>query len=131
MSAEQKIKELGIELPPIPSPGGNYVHAVRTGNLLYLSGKGPGPDAVGKVYNVGSDEEVTIGELALKVRDKIDPAIEILKIPYDQAYGPGFEDMRRRVPDLGRIHALIGYAPTKSLDQILDRVIEHMRQERS
>ena len=49
MSAEQKIKELGIELPPIPSPGGNYVHAVRTGNLLYLSGKGPGPDAVGKV----------------------------------------------------------------------------------
>ena len=49
MSAEQKNKELGIELPPIPSPGGNYVHAVRTGNLLYLSGKGPGPDAVGKV----------------------------------------------------------------------------------
>ena len=49
MSAEQKIKDLGIELPPIPTPGGNYVHAVRTGNLLYLSGKGPGPDAVGKV----------------------------------------------------------------------------------
>ena len=49
MSAEQKIKDLGIELPPIPEAGGNYVHAVRTGNLLYLSGKGPGPEAVGKV----------------------------------------------------------------------------------
>ena len=49
MSAEQKIIDLGIELPPIPEAGGNYVHAVRTGNLLYLSGKGPGPKAVGKV----------------------------------------------------------------------------------
>ncbi len=49
MSAEQTLKDLGIELPPIPAPGGNYVHAVRTGNLLYLSGKGPGPDGVGKV----------------------------------------------------------------------------------
>lgn len=49
MSAEARIKELGIDLPPIPTPGGNYVHAVQTGNLLYLSGKGPGPGAVGKV----------------------------------------------------------------------------------
>ena len=49
MSAEKKLKELGIELPAVPTPGGNYVHAVRTGNLLYLSGKGPGPEAVGKV----------------------------------------------------------------------------------
>ena len=49
MSADQKLKDLGIELPAVPTPGGNYVHAVRTGNLLYLSGKGPGPEAVGKV----------------------------------------------------------------------------------
>ena len=49
MSADARIAELGITLPDIPTPGGNYVHAVRTGNLLYLSGKGPGPGATGKV----------------------------------------------------------------------------------
>lgn len=49
MSADARLAELGITLPDIPSPGGNYVHAVRTGNLLYLSGKGPGPGATGKV----------------------------------------------------------------------------------
>lgn len=57
MSAEQKLKDLGIELPAVPAPGGNYVPAVRTGNLLFLSGKGPGPDAVGKVGT-----EVTVEE---------------------------------------------------------------------
>ncbi len=57
MSAEQTLKDLGIELPAVPSPGGNYVHAVRTGNLLFLSGKGPGPGAVGKVGTEVSIED--------------------------------------------------------------------------
>lgn len=85
------------------------------------------PDAPGKVFNIGSDEEITIAALAEKVRDKVDAGLEIRYIPYDQAYGPGFEDMRRRVPDLTRIGELIGYRPTRTIDQILDRVIEHMR----
>jgi UDP-glucose 4-epimerase len=49
-------------------------------------------------------------------------------VPYDQAYEAGFEDMPRRVPDIGRIHALIGYRPTVDLDETLTRVIEHFRQ---
>ena len=57
MSAEQTLKDLGIELPAVPAPGGNYVHAVRTGNLLFLSGKGPGPGAVGKVGTEVSIED--------------------------------------------------------------------------
>ena len=53
---EERLKELNIELPPVPERGGNYEHAVRTGNLLYLSGKGPAPDALGKVDSEVSTE---------------------------------------------------------------------------
>ena len=56
-SIEDRLKELNIELPPVPEKGGNYENAVRTGNLLYLSGKGPGPDAVGKVSSQVSAED--------------------------------------------------------------------------
>jgi enamine deaminase RidA (YjgF/YER057c/UK114 family) len=90
MSAEQKLKELGIELPPIPEAGGNYVHAVRTGNLLYLSGKGPGPDAVGKVGAEVPQEEAykharTVGLVLIAVMkgelgslDKVNRIVKVL-----------------------------------------------------
>ncbi len=85
------------------------------------------PGAVGEVFNIGSDEEVTIRALAERVKALSDSRSEIVTIPYEQAYGEGFEDMPRRLPDLTKIGELIGYRPTRSLDQILQSVIEFFR----
>ena len=85
------------------------------------------PGAVGEVYNVGSCEEVSIDELAARVKRLSGSSSEIVHVPYEQAYGGGFEDMPRRVPDLTKIGALIGYRPSRSLDQIIERVIAYFR----
>jgi UDP-glucose 4-epimerase len=85
------------------------------------------PRAVGQVFNIGNTEEVSILELAKRVRTAAKSRSEIVFIPYDQAYESGFEDMPRRVPDLTKIHDLVGYAPTLGLDEILQRVIEDQR----
>jgi UDP-glucose 4-epimerase len=84
------------------------------------------PDAVGEVYNVGNGQEVTIRALAEQVKAMTGSSSPIVTIPYDQAYEAGFEDMPRRVPDLTKIRAAIGYEPTVDLDGILARVIESM-----
>jgi UDP-glucose 4-epimerase len=84
-------------------------------------------DAVGQVFNIGSDQEVTILELAERVVQLTGSNSRIVLVPYDEAYEDGFEDMMRRVPDLGRINRLIGYRPTHTLDEILNGVIEHHR----
>lgn len=84
-------------------------------------------DAVGEVFNIGSTEEVTVHELAERVRQVCDSASEIRLIPYDQAYETGFEDMRRRVPDTTKIEQLLAWRPTRSLDEILADVIESQR----
>src|SRR6476620_7256638 len=86
------------------------------------------PRAIGQVFNIGNGEEITIGELAEKVRKMTGSSSEIVKVPYEKAYEAGFEDMPRRVPDISRIRALIGYEPTVELDETLTRVIEHFRQ---
>jgi len=85
------------------------------------------PAAVGEVFNIGSSEEVTVRALAERVKSMTGSASEIVSIPYEQAYGEGFEDMPRRVPDIGKVNRLIGYSPTKSLDQILQSVIDFFR----
>jgi UDP-glucose 4-epimerase len=85
------------------------------------------PNAVGQVFNIGNNEEISIGDLAKRVRSTAGSKSEIVYIPYDQAYEAGFEDMPRRVPDLTKIQALIGYKPTLALDDILQRVIEDQR----
>jgi UDP-glucose 4-epimerase len=85
------------------------------------------PGAVGEVFNVGSSEEVTIRELAERVRSLTGSSSELVYVPYESAYGEGFEDMPRRVPDIGKISRLIGYRPRKSLDQILTGVIDYFR----
>jgi UDP-glucose 4-epimerase len=87
------------------------------------------PRAVGQVFNIGNGHEITIGDLAEKIRTLAGSRSEIVRIPYDQAYEAGFEDMPRRVPDIAKIKALVGYAPTVELDEILNRVIEHFRQQ--
>ena len=84
-------------------------------------------EARGRVFNVGSDEEVTILELAERVREKANPKAEITKISYEEAYEAGFEDIQRRVPDLSRIREAIGYTPTHNLDGIIDKVIDYFR----
>lgn len=81
------------------------------------------PKAVGEVYNIGSRQEVSIGELARLVKRKTGSKSPIKHVPYRQAYEEGFEDMPRRVPDLGKIRRLIGYKPTRGLDTIIDDVI--------
>jgi UDP-glucose 4-epimerase len=86
------------------------------------------PRAVGQVFNIGNGHEITIGELAAKVKQMTGSSSEIVTIPYEQAYEAGFEDMPRRVPDISRITALVGYRPTVELDETLTRVIEHFRQ---
>jgi len=85
------------------------------------------PAAVGEVFNIGSDEEVTIRGLAERVKELTGSQSEIITIPYELAYGEGFEDMPRRVPDIAKAGRLIGYRPSRSLDQILESVIAFFR----
>jgi nucleoside-diphosphate-sugar epimerase len=86
------------------------------------------PQAIGQVINIGTTQEVTIASLAERIRELSGSTSIIRYIPYDEAYESGFEDMPRRVPDLGRINSLIGYKPRHSLDDILLQVIDYFRQ---
>ena len=83
--------------------------------------------AHGQVMNIGNDQEITIMDLALKVKEMTGSASEIQVIPYAQAYGAGFDDMHRRVPNLAKVRSLIGYQPTQSLEDILRDVIAEKR----
>jgi UDP-glucose 4-epimerase len=85
------------------------------------------PRAIGRVFNIGNTEEISIRALAERVKAATDSASDIVLVPYDEAYDTGFEDMPRRVPDLSRIAGLVGYAPTVAIDEILERVITHVR----
>ena len=85
------------------------------------------PRAIGQVFNIGNGREITIGDLAARIKDMTGSRSPIVKIPYDQAYEAGFEDMPRRVPDISKIRALVGYEPTVELDEILTRVIASLR----
>ena len=85
------------------------------------------PDADGKVVNLGSDVEITINDLAERVRTRVNPKATIERVPYEKAYGEGFEDLRRRVPDLQRIHGLIGFKAARTLDDIIDDVAAEIR----
>lgn len=92
-----------------------------------LMGLAEHPSAVGEVYNIGSDSEITILRLAERIKQLTGSRSRIVFVPYHHAYEEGFEDMMRRVPDLTRIRELIGYAPSYDLDGILKSVIEHQR----
>jgi UDP-glucose 4-epimerase len=85
--------------------------------------------AIGQVFNIGSTEEVTILELAERILTLSGSHSDIRMIPYDEAYAPGFEDMRRRVPNIDKLANLIGYAPSCSLDDTLRRVISYERRQ--
>lgn len=83
--------------------------------------------AVGEVVNIGSDEEVTIEGLAQMVKQRAGSNSEIVYVPYDQAYEPGFEDMLRRVPSLKKLASIAKFSPRTSLPEIVDSVIAHFR----
>ena len=85
------------------------------------------PDAVGDVFNVGAQHEVSMNDLARVIVEMTGSSSRIVHIPYDEAYEEGFEDMERRVPDISRIHTLTGWQPSRSLDEILRDVIANER----
>jgi UDP-glucose 4-epimerase len=87
------------------------------------------PDAVGEVFNIGSDEEITIAELARLVKATTHSRSEIRYIAYDEAYEEGFEDMQRRVPDIGKIRRLLNFQSTRSIGEIVQDVIAYVRRE--
>jgi len=88
------------------------------------------PRAEGEVVNIGGVEPVTMLELAQRVKALAGSASEIILVPYDKAYGPGFEDIRARVPDLTKIQNLVGYRPEIPLDAILRDMVEDGRRRR-
>ena len=100
-----------------------YVGDVVSG-LIALAAE---PRAIGQVFNIGNPEEISILDLAKRVKAATGSSSPIALIPYDQAYEAGFEDMPRRVPDITKIRTLVGYAPTLDLDEILRTVIEEQR----
>ena len=80
-------------------------------------------EALGQVVNLGSNEEITIVDLARRVRDRVGSSSEIRFVPYDVAYRPGFEDMQRRVPDLSKVRRLVGFKPQRTLDNVIDDIL--------
>jgi UDP-glucose 4-epimerase len=83
--------------------------------------------AIGEVYNIGGVGETTIKQLAERIIERTGSSSEITYTPYGQAYPPGFEDMQRRVPDITKIKTKIGWAPTNTLDNIIDDVVAEMK----
>jgi UDP-glucose 4-epimerase len=82
-------------------------------------------DAVGNVFNIGSNQEISIIQLAERVKELTQSQSEIVFVPYDEAYEEGFEDMPRRIPDISKIRGLVGFEPKMNLDGILQTVIDY------
>jgi len=85
------------------------------------------PGAVGEVFNLGNDHEITINQLAEQIKAVLGSKSEIIHVPYDDAYEEGFEDMRRRAPDLSKVRALIGFQPQNDLAAIIRDVADAQR----
>lgn len=85
------------------------------------------PAAVGEVFNLGNDQEISISNLALRIKERSGSSSELRYVPYDEAFSAGFEDMQRRVPCLDKAARLVGYRPEVDLDGIIDRVIAFFR----
>ena len=82
---------------------------------------------IGDYFNIGGVGETTMRELALKVIERTESQSQLISIPFDQAYGAGFEDMQRRVPDISKVKAKLGWEPSHSLDSIIDSVAQFLK----
>jgi UDP-glucose 4-epimerase len=111
-----------------------YGNGAQTRNFTYVSDVVSGilglvdePRAVGEIFNIGGDEEISINDLAARIKSLTNSASQIRHVSYDEAYQEGFEDMERRVPDISKIRSLIGYENRHDLDSILNKVVEYER----
>lgn len=102
-----------------------YVHDVIDGVIALVNDS----SSYGNVYNIGSKEEVSIEDLAIKIKKMTGSSSDIQYIPYEKAYGQAFDDMRRRVPCLEKIENHVGYKQKTSLDQTLEKIINYFRKE--
>ncbi len=100
-----------------------YVEDVVRGVMAVLDE----PAAVGQIFNIGSEGEVSINDLAQRVKTLTGSSSRIVHVPYEDAYQEGFEDMERRVPDISKINRMVGYKNTHTLDDILAKVIAFER----
>lgn len=107
----------------------SFAHAADVAAMLAAMLDHPG--ARSQVFNVGADEEVTLDDLAARVRAKTGYRAEVRHVAFTEAFGPDFEDLRRRAPDLQKLRGLLGPLPTRSLDAILDEVVERARRGRA
>ncbi|OGV61738.1 MAG: nucleoside-diphosphate sugar epimerase [Lentisphaerae bacterium RIFOXYB12_FULL_65_16] len=101
-----------------------FCHVHDTLRALMMLAEHPG--AEGEIFNIGRTESISIDDLARRVIDLTGSRSEIVHVPYSEAYAPGFEDMRRRVPDTRKIRGLTGWVPCKTLDQIIQEVRAHI-----
>lgn len=85
------------------------------------------PEAIGEIFNIGGDREISILKLAEMIRKRTESESDIVTIPYSEAYGTGFEETPRRIPDTTRVRELIGFEPTVGLEGIIDAVAGHIR----
>ena len=88
------------------------------------------PRAAGEVFNIGNGEEISILDLATRVRERTNSRSSITRVPYERAFDRSFEDMLRRVPDISKIRRLVGYEPRVQLNGIIDSVIEYWNNQR-
>jgi UDP-glucose 4-epimerase len=91
------------------------------------------PEAIGQIYNIGASTEISILDLAKRVKEITGSSSPIVLIPYDDAYETGYQDMPRRIPNTSKLRDLVGFAPTTGIDEIVDSVMKSFlaRQERS
>ena len=99
------------------------VHDVVRGVLMLAQE----PRAIGEVFNIGTQEEVSVADLARRVKAMTGSSSPIELVGYEAIYGTRFEDMQRRVPSLDKIRGICGYQPEVTLDQLLHDTIEHVR----
>ena len=102
---------------------GHVRDAVESIGRLIRTDKG-----YGEVFNVGTDREISIRELAETIRDAAGSSSSIVYVPYEEAYGAGFEDMQRRVPDCAKLESVIGFKPQTPLEQIIEDVVAEQRE---
>jgi UDP-glucose 4-epimerase len=85
------------------------------------------PEAVGQIFNLGGNEEISMEDLALKTKELTGSSSEIVYIPYQEAYEEGFEDMFRRVPDITKINSLIGYEPRLGIEDMIRDIMDYFK----